>query len=172
MIGNPAKSHHNIRTIVTDMGGNDDDKWFIAGCFNCRGINHLQHQCLSRTGATSSRGKQKAGSHYGSSLNISTAASASSGGSNRRPPPPKKHPKAGPSRVGGQPGGQAASTSRATATGRKRARDPTSLGFTSPNKQANGSTRFSYDAAVEGGERVVLISLDGTRRMWKLVDFF
>ncbi len=57
----------------------------------------------------------------------------------------------------------AASTSGVPTTGRKRARDPTaSLGLTSPNKQNTGSTRFSYAAAVEGGERVVLVSLDGT----------
>ncbi len=48
-------------------------------------------------------------------------------------------------------------------TGRKRARDLTaSSGLTPPNKQANGSTRFSYAGAVEGGERVVLVSLDCT----------
>ncbi len=35
-------------------------------------------------------------------------------------------------------------------------------GFTPSNKQATGSTRFSYAAVVEGGERVVLVSLDGT----------
>ncbi len=64
---------------------------------------------------------------------------------------------------GGQPGSQAASTSGTTTTGRKRARDPTTTsGFTPPNKQATGSTRFSYAAAVEGGESVVLVSLDGT----------
>ncbi len=46
---------------------------------------------------------------------------------------------------------------------RKRARDPTTTSeFTPPNKQATRSTRFSYATAVEGGERVVLISLDGT----------
>ncbi len=130
-------------------------------CFNCRGVGHLQHQCPSRAGASSCRGKQAARGHYGSSSNVSTAASTSSG-SSRKPPPPKKQPRAGPSRGGDQPGGQAASTSGAT-TGRKRARDPTTTsGFTPPNKQATGSTRFSYAAAVEGGERVVLVSLDGT----------
>ncbi len=140
---------------VTNRGG-------AKKCFNCREVGHLQHQCPSRAGATSSRGKQTAGSHYGSSSNVSTAASTSSGG-NKKPPPPKKHPRAGPSRGGGQPGSQAASTSGATTTGRKRARDPTTTsGFTPPNKQATGSTRFSYAAAVEGGERVVLVSLDGT----------
>ena len=34
-------------------------------------------------------------------------------------------------------------------------------GSTPPNKQATGSTRFSYAAAMEGGKRVVLDSLDG-----------
>ncbi len=53
-------------------------------------------------------------------------------------------------------------TSRATATGRNRVRDPTSSGFTPPNNQATGSTRFSYAAALEGGEQVELVSLDGT----------
>ena len=173
------------------MGGDDGDKWFVAGgrsrarkrqdattsrggtsvvgagagtsrgggkkCFNCRGVGHLQHQCPLKVSTTSSRGKQTAGSHYGSSSNVSTAASTSSGG-NRRLPPPKKHPKAGPSSGGGQPGSQAASTSGATTAGCKRARDPTSTsGFTPPNKQATGSTRFSYAEAVEGGERVVLV---------------
>ncbi len=118
--------------------------------------------CPSRTGAASSRGKQAARGHYGSSSNVSTAASSSSGG-NRKPPPPKQHPRAGTLRRGSQPGGQAASTSGATTAGRKRARDPMATsGFIPPNKQATGSTRFSYAAAVEGGERVVLVSLDGT----------
>ena len=131
-------------------------------CFNCWGAGHVQHQCPSRTGATSSRGKQAARGHYGSSSNVSTAASSSSGG-NRKPPPPKQHPRARTSGGGGQPSSQAASTSGATTAGRKRARDPTATsGFTPPNKQATGSTRFSYAAAVEGGERVVLVSLDGT----------
>ncbi len=131
-------------------------------CFNCRGVGHLQHQCPSKAGASANRGKQAAGSHYGSSSNVSTAASTSSGG-NRKPPPPKKYPKAGPSRGGGQPGGQAASTLGTATTGRKRARDTTTTsGFTPPNKQATGSTRYSYAAAEEGAERVVLVSLDGT----------
>ncbi len=139
---------------VTSRGG-------AKKCFNSRGVGHLQHQCPSRAGATSSRGKQAAGSHYGSSSNVSTAASTSSGG--KKPPPLRKHPRAGPSRGGGQPGSQATSTSGATTTGRKRARDPTmTSGFTPPNKQATGSTRFSYVVAEEGGERVVLVSLDGT----------
>ncbi len=34
-------------------------------------------------------------------------------------------------------------------------------GSTLPNKQATGSTQFSYAAAMEGGKRVVLDSLDG-----------
>ncbi len=51
----------------------------------------------------------------------------------------------------------------ATTAGCKRARDPTTtLGFTPPNKQATESTRLSYAAAVEGGKRVVLVSLDRT----------
>ncbi len=84
------------------------------------------------------------------------------GGNNKRPPPPKKPPRAGPSRGGGQPRNQFAFTSGATTTGRKRARDPTmTSGSTPPNKQATGSTRFSYAAAMEGGKRVVLDSLDG-----------
>ncbi len=132
-------------------------------CYNCRGVGNLQHQCPSRAGATLTRGKQTAGSIYGSSSSVSTAPSTSSGGNNRKPPPPKKHPKAGPSRRGGQPGSQAVSTSGATTAGRKRARDPTTTsGFTPPNKQATGSTRFSYVLAVEGGKRVVLVSLDRT----------
>ena len=74
-------------------------------CFNCRGIGHLQHQCPSRAGATLSRGRQTAGSHHGSLSNVSTVASTSSRGNNRKkPPPPKKHPQAGPSRGGNQPG--------------------------------------------------------------------
>ena len=126
------------------------------------GVGHLQHQCPSKACAAASRGKQAARGHYGSSSNVSTAASSSSGG-NRKPPPPKQHPRARTSGGGGQPGSQAASTSGATTAGRKRARDPTATsGFTPPNKQATGSTRFSYAAAVEGGERVVLVSLDGT----------
>ncbi len=135
----------------------------VKKCFNCRGIGHLQHQCPSKAGAATSRGKQVARGHCGSSSNVSTAASSRSGGNNRKPPPPKQYPRAGTSRGGGQPGSQAASTSGATTAGRKRARDPTATsGFTPPNKQATGSTRFSYAAAVEGGERVVLVSLDGT----------
>ena len=179
----------NIRTRV--MGGDDDGKWFVAGgrsrarkrhdatsnrgdttavgagagtshggakqCFNCRGVGHLQHQCPSKVGAASSRGKQAVRGHHGSSSNVSTAASGSSGG-NRKPPPPKQHPRARTSVGGGQPGSQAASTSGVTTTGRIRA----TSGFTPPNKQATGSTQFSYAAAVEGGERVVLVSLDGT----------
>ncbi len=90
------------------------------------------------------------------------AASSSSGG-NWKPPPPKQHLRATTSGGGGQPGSQAASTSGATTAGRKRARDPTATsGFTPPNKQATGSTRFSYASAVEGSKRVVLVSLDGT----------
>ncbi len=175
------------------MGGDDDGKWFVVAgrsrakrrqnansgggtraidagtgtnrggvkkCYNCRGVGHLQHQCPSRTDASSGRGRT-AGSHHGSSTNVSSAASSSSGG--RKPPPPKKHPRAGPTGGAGQRGSQAASTSGAAITGRKRARDPTSTsGLTPPNKQATGSTRFSYAAAVEGDKRVVLVSLDGT----------
>ncbi len=131
-------------------------------CYNFLGVGHLQHQCPLRVGATSSRGKQTERSHYSSSSNVSTAASTRCGG-NKKPPPPKKHPRAGQSRGGGQPGSQAVSTSRATSKGHKRARDPTTMsGFTPPNKQAPGSTRFCYAAAVEGGKQVVLVSLDGT----------
>ncbi len=55
------------------------------------------------------------------------------------------------------------STSGTANTGRKRARDPMKTsGFTLPKKQVTGSTQFSYAAAVEGGQRVVLVSLDGT----------
>ncbi len=135
----------------------------VKKCYNCKGVGHLPHQCPSRAGTTLSHGKQTTGDHYGSLSNVSTAASSSSGGNNRKPPPPKKHPKAGPLRGGGQPGSQATSTSGAATAGRKRARDPTTTSaFTPPNKQATGRTRFSYAAAVEGGERVVLVSLDGT----------
>ncbi len=76
----------------------------------------------------------------------------------------KEVPQVGPSRGGGQRGSQAASNPGATANeGRKRVRDPTkSSALTPPNKQATRSTRFSYAAAVEGGKRVVLVSLDGT----------
>ncbi len=131
-------------------------------CFNCRGIGHREYQCGSRAGAASIRGKQTARGHYGSSSNVSTTTSSSSGG-NRKPPPPKQHPRPRMSGRGCQPGSKAASISGATTAGRNRARDPTAMsGFTPPNKQATGSTRFSYAVAVEGGKRVVLVSLDGT----------
>ncbi len=170
------------------MGGNDNDKWFVAGgrsrarkrqdastsrgctrkavyvgggtsrggakkCYNCRDVGHLQHQCPSRVGATSSRGKQTSGGHYGFSSNVNTTASNSTGGKNRKPLAPKQQPKVGPSRRGGQPGSMAVSTSRATTAGHMRVRDPTTTsGFIPPNKQATGSTRFSYAAAVKGGQ--------------------
>ncbi len=51
----------------------------LGGAKQCRGIGHLQNQCPSRAGAASSRGKQTARGHYGSSSHVSTAASSSSG---------------------------------------------------------------------------------------------
>ncbi len=119
-------------------------------CFNCRGIGHLQHQCPSKAGAASSRGKQAARGHYDSSSNVSNAASSSSGG-NRKPPPPKQHPRARTSGGGGQPSSQGASTSGATTAGRKRARD---VGLHSPltsrRQEAPGSpTLRRWSAARE-----------------------
>ncbi len=129
-------------------------------------------------GATSGQGRT-AWSHYGSSSNVSCAASNSSG--DRKLPPPKKqkkHSRPGPTRGGSQRGSQAASTSGASISGRKRRRDPTTTsGLNSPNKQAAGSTQFSYAAAVEGSKGVVLVSLDGTaltkedpRLLWEAVN--
>ena len=108
-------------TRVADAGAGTN-RGGVKKCYNCRGIGHLQHQCPSRTGASSGRGRT-AGNHHGSSSNVSSAASSSSGG--RKPPPPKKHPGAGPTGGSGQRGSQAASTSGAAIAGRKRARDPT-----------------------------------------------
>ncbi len=126
-----------------------------AGGWAISSTSVRRRRAQQQTGASRRRG-----GHYGSSSNVSTAASSSSGG-NRKLPPPKQHPRARTSGGGGQPSSQAASTSGATTAGLKRARDPTATsGFTPPNKQAPGSTKFSYAAAVEAGERVVLVSLD------------
>ena len=128
-----------------------------GACFSCGGMGHKKAVCPNNKGSA------------GTSAGASTPARRTTAG--KKPPPPRGPPA---SNTGAKNSGSSASTTTSvtggstantsSTTGRKRGRDTSNKsGLTPPTKMAN--TRFSYASAANGGQRVVLVRLDGTTLM-------